>query len=160
MQSRRLVLQTFVLSCFCLALVWGRAQAQSDEAFVQYRQKVMQAVGASMGAIGETMKNKLPYQQHIVTHAKNIEALSGLIYEAFKKEVSEGKTDAKPEIWKEWDKFIGASKALGEESHTLAEVAASGDAAAIGAQVKKLGEACGDCHKAFRKPKEESYKNK
>jgi cytochrome c556 len=26
--------------------------------------------------------------------------------------------------------------------------------------VKKLGESCGGCHKPYRKPREESYKNK
>ena len=143
----------------CLALPFTGAQAQSDEAFVQYRQKLMSANGGHMGAIGDIQKNKLSYQKlHIVNHAKAINLDSALIDEAFKKEVTAGKTDAKPDIWKEWDKFTAAAKALGEESGKLAEVAQSGDMEAIGAQVKKLGDACGNCHKPFRKPQEESYK--
>ena len=43
-----------------------------------------------------------------------------------------------------------------EDTHAALE---SGDAAAIGGQMKKVGEACGGCHKEFRKPKEQSYKN-
>jgi len=31
---------------------------------------------------------------------------------------------------------------------------------AFGAQLKKTGKACGNCHKKFRKPKKESYKRK
>jgi cytochrome c556 len=131
---------------------------QDDEAFVQYRQKVMSANGASMGAINDILKNKLPYQGHIATHAQDIQRISTLIAEAFKKEVTAGKTDAKPEIWKDWEKFAAAAKAMGEESGKLAEVARAGNMEAIGAQVKKLGDACGDCHKPFRKPREESYK--
>jgi cytochrome c556 len=144
----------------CLAIPWAGAQAQGDEALIQYRQKVMQSNGASMGAIGDIMKNKLPYPGHIFTHAQDIQRMSKLIGEAFKKEITAGKTDAKPEIWKEWDKFEAAAQALGEESGKLANVAQSGNMEAIGAQVKKLGDACGNCHKPYRKPKEESYKNK
>ncbi|MBW2621832.1 MAG: cytochrome c, partial [Deltaproteobacteria bacterium] len=32
----------------------------------------------------------------------------------------------------------------------LAEIAQSGDQAAVAAQVKKLGAACGSCHEVFR----------
>jgi cytochrome c556 len=142
----------------CLALPCTGAQAQSDEAFVLYRQKVMSGNGASMGAIGDILKNKLPYQNHIVTHAQDIQRISTLIAEAFKKEVTAGKTDAKPEIWKDWEKFAATAKELGEESGKLAEVARAGNMEAIEAQVKKLGDTCSSCHKPFRKPREESYK--
>jgi cytochrome c556 len=136
------------------------AQAQEDEAFIQYRQKVMQSQGASMGAIGDMMKHKLPYSGHIFTHAQDIQRVTKLIGEAFKKDLAAGKTDAKPEIWKEWEKFEAAAQALEQESGKLADVAQSGNMEAIGAQVKKVGDACGNCHKPYRKPKEESYKNK
>jgi cytochrome c556 len=112
-----------------------------------------------MGAINDILKNKLPYQGHIAAHARDIAAISGLVGDAFKKQVTEGKTDAKPEIWSEWDKFLAAAEALANESSKLAAVAQSGDMEAIGAQVKKVGAACGDCHKPYRKPKEQSYKN-
>jgi cytochrome c556 len=144
----------------CLALPLTGIQAQEDEAFVQYRQKIMASQGASMGAIGDIMKNKLPYPGHIYTHAQDIQRISKLIGEAFKKEVAAGKTDAKPEIWKEWDKYMAAAEAVEQESGKLAEVAQTNNMEAIGAQVKKLGDACGNCHKPYRKPKEESYKNK
>jgi cytochrome c556 len=150
------LLPLFIL---CLALPLTGAQAQSDEAFVQYRQKIMSSQGASMGAINDILKNKLPYQEHIAAHARDIAAMSTLVGEAFKKDIAEGKTDAKPEIWKEWEKFLAAAEALGKESNALAEVAKSGTMEAIEAQVKKVGGACGDCHKPYRKPKEQSYKN-
>lgn len=147
-----------LLFLVCVALPLTGAQAQNDEAFVQYRQKVMQSQGANMGAIGDILKNQLPYQNNIAFHARGIEVSSKVIPEAFKKEIPEGKTDAKPEIWQDWDKFTAAAEALEQESAKLVEVAQSGDMEAIKAQVKKVGDACGDCHKPFRKPKEESYK--
>jgi cytochrome c556 len=60
----------------------------------------------------------------------------------------------------EWDKFTAAADAMGREAAELAKVAQNGNMEAISAQVKKLGEACSNCHKPYRKPKEESYKNK
>jgi cytochrome c556 len=135
-------------------------QAQEDEAFVQYRQKVMTSIGANNGAIGDILKNKLAYQQHIQVHAQEIQRMSTLIPEAFKKQVTAGKTDAKPELWKEWEKFAAAADAMGREAAQLATVAQGGNMEAIGAQAKKLGESCGGCHKPYRKPREESYKTK
>jgi cytochrome c556 len=144
----------------CVVFASSVAQAQEDDAFVQYRQKVMSSNGANMGAISDILKNKLPYQNHILVHAQEIQRMSTLIADAFKKEVTAGKTDAKPEIWKEWDKFTAAADAMGREAAQLATVAQGGNIEAIGAQTKKLGETCGSCHKPYRKPKEESYKTK
>jgi len=144
----------------CLILTSAVIQAQEEEAFIQYRQKVMTSNGANMGAIGDILKNKLPYQSHITVHAQEIQRMSTLIPEAFKKDIAAGKTDAKPEIWKEWDKFTEAANTMGMEAAELAKVAQSGTMEAIGAQVKKLSDTCGNCHKPYRKPKEESYKNK
>ena len=148
----------FYLLLICLTLSLASVQAQSDEAFIEYRQRVMGSIGANMGAVGDTLKNKLPYQDNIAKHAQGIHLASTLIESAFKKEVTDGATDAKLDIWQDWDKFTAAAKKLGEESEKLAQVAESGDMAAIGTQVKALASACGDCHKPFRKPKEESYK--
>lgn len=144
----------------CLVFTPASIQAQEDGAFVQYRQRVMASNGANMGAIGDILKNKLPYQSHITVHAQEIQRMSPLISDAFKKDITAGKTDAKPEIWKEWDKFTAAADAMGREAAELAKVSQSGDMEAISAQVKKLSDTCGDCHKPYRKPKEESYKNK
>jgi cytochrome c556 len=133
-------------------------QAQDDEHILGYRQKVMKSMGASMGAIGDILKHKLPFAGHIAVHASDISRMSAVIAEAFEKEIIAGRTDAKPEVWQDWDKFVAAAETLQEEGAKLADIASAGDMAAIGAQVKNLGKACGDCHKPFRKPKEERFK--
>jgi len=160
MVRRRLHLWQVVLVVIGLTLVVTGTQAQDDSAYVQHRQKVMQSIGGHMGAIGDIMKNKLPFASSIAVHAQALQMTSTVIEDAFKKEITEGKTDAKPDIWQDWDKFTKAAKTMGEESGKLADVAQSGDMDAIGAQVKELTKACGGCHKPFRKPKEESYKQK
>lgn len=154
MRSTLIVLSVGMLG---LALMLTGAQAQDDEHYLGYRQKVMKSMGASMGAIGDILKHKLPFAGHIGVHASDISRMSAVIAESFEKEIIEGRTDAKPDVWQDWDKFVAAAEALKEEGGKLADVAAAGDMAAIGAQVKNLGKACGDCHKPFRKPKEERF---
>lgn len=160
MRTSRRNLQILVILLVSLSVSFTMVMAQEDEASLQYRQKVMTSQSASMGAINDILKNKLPFPNHIFTHAQAIQRMTALVPEAFKKEVTAGKTDAKPEIWKEWDKYVAAAEALGQEAAKLAEVAQKNDMEAITAQVKKVGDACGTCHKPYRKPKEESYKNK
>jgi cytochrome c556 len=160
MIRRRLHLWQVVLVAVALALVVASAQAQDDEVYIEHRQKVMKAISGHAGAIGDILKNKLPYTSSIVAHAQALQLTSTVIEDAFKHQVTEGKTDAKPEIWQDWDKFAAAAKTLGEESGKLADAAQSGDMDAVGALAKDFGKnACGGCHKSFRKPKEESYKN-
>ena len=156
--SRRGVLNGCVLAG--LVLIGSASWAQDDEAIIGYRQKVMEANGASMGAISDILKFKLPYQKDIVGHAQAMSIAARMIAGAFEKPVSAGKTDAKPEVWKKWDEFKSDADKLAAASDELAKIAASGDMNAIVAQVKKVGGACGDCHKEFRKPKEQSYKTK
>ncbi len=153
----RLHLWKVVLVVVALALV-GASHSGDDAAYLKHRQKVMQAVGGHMGSIGAILKNKLPYKTSIVAHAQSLQMTSTVIEDAFKKKITEGKTDAKPDIWKDWDKFVAAAKKMGEESGKLADVVQAGDMAAIGPQVKALGKSCGGCHKPFRKPKEERFK--
>src|SRR5262245_40953973 len=42
----------------CLVVTLAVAQAQDDDAYIQYRQKVMVSNGANLGAIGDILKNK------------------------------------------------------------------------------------------------------
>ncbi len=158
MTPMRQNLWRLLLLLVCLGVPMTGAQAQSDEVFLQYRQKLMQANSANYGAIRHILKHKLPFQSHIVTHAQELQLGSALIAKGFKKEITAGKTDSKPDIWKDWDKFAAAAKAMGEESAKLAVVAQSGGMADIAAQVKALGKSCGGCHKPFRKPKAERFK--
>lgn len=135
--------------------------AQDAEGTLKYRQDLMSAIGSDMAAISDILKFRLPLQANIETHASNIASNAGLMKSAFKAPISDGPTDAKPEIWQDWahfEKDIAKMKAAAEKlSQTVAQ---GGDGAAIGAGLKTLGRTCGGCHKEFRKPKKESYKNK
>jgi cytochrome c556 len=99
-----------LLSAALMVMVAAPLSAQSDEAFIQYRQKVMGSQGANMGAIGDILKHQLPLTENIAGHARNIEVTAGLIAAAFKKNISAGATDAKAAIWQNWDEFADMAK--------------------------------------------------
>ena len=151
------------ISVLSLAIAFaftGIANAQDkDAAMIGYRQHLMQSIGLHAGSMGMILKGEWPHKEDAAAHAKALAADAMLIPNAFKAQTGDVKTDAKQDIWKDWSKFEEKAKALQTESAALAKVAESGDAAAIGGQMKKVGEACGACHKEFRKPKEQSYKN-
>lgn len=141
-------------------LTAGAAQAADDQAYVDYRQKIMVAVGANMGAIGDILKNQLPFTSHIEDHASALADSAKLMAPAFEHSVVDGATDALPSIWNDWDEFVQAIAKFEQAAQDLEKAAGTGDMAAIGGATKALGKTCGGCHRNFRKKKEDSYKNK
>lgn len=152
-------LHWMLLVVFSVGVAIAFAQAQDEEEPVLvYRQKLMAGQRASMGAIGDILKYKLPYStSHIAVHAKNIHEFATLIPDAFEKEMAEGRTDAKPEVWSNWDDFLAKAKTLSEASAKLAETAEGGDMRAVMQSVQGLGNACRGCHNEYRKPEEERF---
>ena len=112
MRRRQLTLMALLIGMLGLVLMLTGAQAQDDEHYLGYRQKVMESMGASMGAIGDILKHKLPFAGHIGVHASDISRMSAAIALAFEREITEGRTDAKPEVWQDWDKFVTAAETL------------------------------------------------
>jgi cytochrome c556 len=148
-----------------LALAAGSARAQAadpkaDEAALKYRQSLMEAIGGDMAAIGDILKYGMDLPGHVAVHADSLAAHSKLVGAAFERKVTAGPTDSEPAIWEKPDEFAQKVKNFETETAKLAEVARGSDPAALGAQVKAVGKACGGCHEGFRKPKEESFKRK
>lgn len=57
---------------------------------------------------------------------------------------------AKPGIWTEKEKMGKVAMAFNKEANEMAKVAATGDAAAVKAQLGKLGGTCKGCHDDFK----------
>ena len=148
-----------------LALGAGNADAQApdpkaDEAALEYRQSLMDAIGGDMASIGDILKYGMNLPGHVAVHADSLASHAKLVAAAFEHKVTAGPTDAEPAIWEKPDEFAEKIKAFETETAKLAEVARGSDPAALVAQVKAVGKSCGGCHDSFRKPKEESFKRK
>jgi cytochrome c556 len=133
---------------------------EKDTAYVEYRQSVMSIIGTHMGAIGDIMKNGLEVPGAIAGHAEQMAEAAALVAPAFRRQITAGATDAKPSIWQDWAKFEQAIADYEEAARGLAAAASADDPSGVGPAMKALGKSCGGCHKPFRKPKEESYKNR
>ena len=140
-----------------IALAAGAAGAADDPAnVIKYRRIVMGAISNHISAIAGIVKGKVSYTSHIAAHARAMHEMSTLLLDIFPEGSGVGKTRAKPEIWTQRAKFEDAIAAFREASGKLADIADSGDMAAIFAQVKRVGKTCGGCHKPFRKKKKKN----
>ncbi len=136
------------------------ADVAQDEARIKYRQTLMPGVGSNMGGIGDILKHRLDLPGHVESHARQLAESSKLIGSAFEAEVTSGATDAKQKVWQDWEGFEAAIAKFEKAARALETAAAGRDRSAVGPAVKALGKSCGGCHDTFRKPKEESYKNR
>lgn len=135
------------------------AFADSHEAgVVKYRQLIMKAIGAHMGGLGALLKGETSVSDvafNVQEQARGINAAAQLIDDAFSENVGTkgGDTEAKPEIWTDWQGFAARAALLRERSEVLQDAAESGDEAAVKGAVGALGKACGSCHDTYRKKK-------
>lgn len=130
--------------------------AQDKEAIIKERRATMKHQGDNFKAISDFLKGEggvdqataLAKAQELLTIAPKIPSLfpAGTSLTDFP-----GKTGAKPDIWKEPDKFKAVIPVLEGEEHKLVDAIKSGDKAAIGAQLGATGKnGCGACHTPFR----------
>jgi cytochrome c556 len=108
----------------------------------------MKTVGKNTGILGDMAGGKAAYDAAAAEGAKAalIEA-AGKIEATFKDQgAADPASEAKPEIWANWDEFLAKAKALGDAAGAL-DVAS---AESIGAGMGALGGACKDCHTEFR----------
>ena len=122
---------------------------------VKTRTDNMKAMGGAAKAIIDQLKTGMPDKAVVSDNAKKIATRAKQIPSWFPKGTGEDsgiKTLAKAEIWQKPDDFKTDADALSTEADKLVEVAATGDTAAIGAQMQATGKACVGCHKPFRTP--------
>ena len=119
---------------------------------IKYRQAVMTVVGANFKPMGAMIKGEIPYDAAVFArHAKDLAAVSSVDVLRGFPEDSEGKgSEAKGEIWLEWDDFKAKMKDMQDEAATLAVVAAGTDKGAIKTQFGKTADTCKACHKKFK----------
>jgi cytochrome c556 len=112
------------------------------------RAELMKMVGMNTGILGNMAGGKEPYDAAKAEGAKAalIEA-AGKIEATFKDQgAADPVSEAKPEIWANWDDFLVKAKALGDAAGAI-DVAS---VETIGAGMGAIGGACKDCHTTYR----------
>ncbi len=125
--------------------------ADEPENIIKYRQNVMKAIGAHITNIAAVVKGEVTYVENTALNARAIRELLTLIPDLFPEGTDTGKTNALPDIWTDRAKFDELADAMNGPADEMVAAAETNDMATIGEALGKLGKACGNCHKPFRK---------
>jgi cytochrome c556 len=146
----------FTAAVVALAIGFGTITvvAQDKEAQIKTRRDTMKRQGEDFKAISDFAKGEGDQAKAAAAIAE-LQAIAPKIVDLFPAgtgmDAFPGATGAKPEIWKEWDKFKAIPAMLLTEEQKLADAIKSGDKAAVGAQVANTGKSgCGACHTPYR----------
>jgi cytochrome c556 len=129
------------------------AAAPAPQDIVNARVAGFKKMGGAMKAIGDQLKSGALDKAKTIAAAQIIAATAkgqGRLFPAGTGPAAGIKTDALPAIWTNRAAFDADMAKLIGESGKLVTVAGTGDAAAIGAQMKAVGGACSACHRQFR----------
>ena len=101
------------------------------EKVIRYRQSTMNMIGWNFSPLGAMVKGKTAFDaKEFSRRADRLEFLGPQLLEGFAKGSDTGaETDAKPEIWTDFDDFQAKLKDYIDESKVLSDVAKTGDEA-------------------------------
>ena len=124
---------------------------QKPEDAIKYRQSAFFIMGQNFGPLAAMAKGDRPYDKEVaIKSATIVEFMSKLPWDRFGPGTDMGNTKAKPEIWENMDDFKAKAEKMQAETAKLLQVAQTGDAAALKAQVGETGKACKACHDNYR----------
>jgi cytochrome c556 len=135
-----------------MMLASGVALAQAKpEQLIKQRQSAMTLIAKYWGPMVPMMQGKVPMNMQVVQrNAGFLDNLSRMPWDGFDAATKDVKSAALPAIWSDSAKFAEAADRLQSEANKLYQVSRGGDEAAIKAQIKAVGGACGGCHEHFR----------
>ena len=143
------------MHCFLsvlLLLVAGHAMAEVPvERAVKYRQSAYYLMGQHLSKINAVIKGEMPYNKATLEmNAELLVMMSRVVFDAFPAGSDSGATKAKPEIWREMDKFKKLSQASQSELDKLLAAAKTGDMAAIEVRFREASKSCKQCHDQYK----------
>jgi cytochrome c556 len=128
------------------------AQFAKPEDAIKYRKAAFTVLGAHFGRVGAMASGRAPFDAKAAQENAEIAAMvSRLPYTAFGEGTDKGDTRAKPEIWKEGDKFRAAASKMQEEMAKLNAAAKTGNLDQIKAAFGPAAQSCKACHDDYRK---------
>jgi cytochrome c556 len=149
--SLQFKLSAISLVALMCASVAAHAQFAKAEDAVEYRQASLSVLGTHFKRIGAVVKGEQAYDKAAVENdAAIVEMLSKLPWTAFPAGSTTPDSKAKPEIWKDADKFKAAADKMQAEVVKLSAAAKSGDLAAIKVAFTSTGKSCKACHEDFK----------
>jgi cytochrome c556 len=119
---------------------------------IDYRTSVMTVFTWNLRPMGAMAKGKTPYDKALFArHARDLNAAAHLdLLPGFPDGSDEGDTEARPDIWLDWDGFTEKYAALKQATEALAAAAGGDLTSSVKDKLGKVGDACKSCHRAYR----------
>ncbi|NVJ71224.1 MAG: cytochrome c [Alphaproteobacteria bacterium] len=116
------------------------------------RHDIMEVFGKGFGKISKIMKGEEGTPAELPTIARKMAEASSKTKASFEKDTRgmEGFTEAKDEIWDNWDDFAGRLDKMEQDAQAFAAAAETGDMARFGPAMKQLGSNCKSCHDKYK----------
>ena len=146
-----------LIAAFSLTLHQPAAIADGEksglEKAIEYRQSIMNIYAWNLKPMGQVVKGEAPFEaERFRRHARDLAAASQLhLFSGFPEDSDEGEeTDAKSEIWLDWENFEQKYRNFQQKAASLHTAAQGGDLEQIRPAFGATARSCKDCHKAFR----------
>lgn len=137
-----------VICLFAAGSAWTEVPA---ERAVKYRQSAYYLMGQHLSQINAVIKGDVPYDKaSVAVSAEMMEMMSRVVFDSFPAGSDTGATKAKPEIWKEMDKFRQLSRASQVEMDKLLAASKTGDMALLKTHFSNVSKSCKQCHDQYK----------
>lgn len=144
-----------VLALLATALAGSAIAQVKPEDAIKFRQSGYGFMAWNMARIKANVEGDKYNKEEVIKAANAIQAIAnsgmGALYlPGTDKGKGWEETRAKANIWTDKEKLGKAAMEFNKEANEMAKVAQVGDAAAVGAQLGKLGGTCKGCHDDFK----------
>ncbi len=144
----RLLLGCGLLSVYSLAQAGSEAQDQVD-----YREGVFHIMAWDFSQMKRMLEDESRYDlEDFQRRANRLSDMATMLPEGFPEtRPKRVKTDAKKDIWKNWQDFQQKLTDIESTSKLLSEAVATGDKSNITQAFGEVGNSCKGCHDKYRK---------
>lgn len=119
---------------------------------VKYRESAFKLMATHFGRINAMAQGKVPFDAKAVqANAEVLSVIAKLPWDAFPAGSNVGKTEAKPEVWSQPDKFKSGGQLLIDNVAKLDTAARAGNLDQIKAAAGEVGKSCKACHETYKK---------
>lgn len=133
------------------AFVLLAVAAADEQGMIDYRKDVMLSMAAHLTALTELLAGGLELdERHVETQATSLGLNAQLVSSLFPPGSDEGDTSALPGIWQRPEQFLNRAEAAEREGRNLVAAAGSGDREFMVQSLRRLADACRNCHRDFR----------
>jgi cytochrome c556 len=125
-----------------------------EAAAINYRQSVMGTLQYKVAQARGMAQGEIPADEAVFKkHASDVAALAGMVPEGFIPNSQEG-SNALPEVWMNMADFRQKASDLQMAAQSLATAAEQNGFEASKGMVQAVGQACGACHRPYRRRQE------